>query len=388
MRMTRRSWWWTGIVVAALLAVWAVRARRKPLEVELAAVNEGPLRVTVNETGTTRVRAHSDVNAPVAGRWVPLAVRAGDQVREGQRLGALYPAPLDASAQEQARARLGATEAAMHEAETRVSATKSAFDDATRALQRLERVAKAGGVSEQDLERARTAVEASRGDYDAARLRVKATQFELDAARAVVSPFKGNHDALAIVAPVGGSMLHVYEEHERVVAPGTPLAEVGDAGDLEVLLPLLTADAARVKVGAAVSMTLGARGDTLRGRVARIEPSAFTKISALGVEEQRVNVIATVPANSAHVGDRYHVDARVTVWETARALRVPAGALMRDGERWFAYVVEGDRARRRDVQIGERGEDLVEVRSGLKAGDRVVLYPGDRLTDGMTVRAR
>jgi HlyD family secretion protein len=372
----------------ALLAVWAVRARRQPIDVESAAVSEGPLRVTVNETGTTRVRAHADVNATVAGRWVPLALRAGDAVRAGQRLGALYPAPLDASAQEQARARLGATEASVREAETRVSATRSAFDDAARTLQRLERVAKVDGVSEQDLERARTAVEASRSDYDAARLRVKAAEFDLDGARAVVAPFKGGVNALAIVAPVGGSVLHVYEEHERVVAPGTPLAEVGDAGDLEVVLPLLTADAARVKVGASVSMTLGAAGDTLNGRVVRIEPSAFTKISALGVEEQRVNVLATVPANVAHVGDRYHVDARVTVWETVRALRVPAAALMHDGDRWFAYVLEDGRARRRTVQAGERGEDLVEVRSGLKAGERVVLYPGDRLTDGAAVRTR
>jgi HlyD family secretion protein len=307
-------------------------------------------------------------------------------VRPGQRLGALYPAPLDASAQQQARARLGAAEASVREAETRVSATKSAFDDATRALQRLERVAKAGGASEQDIERARTAAEAGRSDYDAARLRVKAAEFDLAGARAVVAPFKGGTDAIGIVAPVGGSVLHVYEEHERVVAPGTPLAEVGDAGDLEVVLPLLTADAARVKVGAIVSMTLGAVGDTLRGRVARIEPSAFTKISALGVEEQRVNVLATVPANAAHVGDRYHVDARVTVWEAARALRVPAAAMMRDGDHWVAYVLEGGRARRRTVQTGERGEDLVEVRSGLKVGDRVVLYPGDRLTDGAAVR--
>ncbi|MFI5246501.1 MAG: efflux RND transporter periplasmic adaptor subunit, partial [Gemmatimonadales bacterium] len=164
-------------------------------------------------------------------------------------------------------------------------------------------------------------------------------------------------------------------------------AEVGDQRDLEVVIPLLTSDAARVREGAAVAMTFDG-GDTLRGRVSRVEPAAFTKISALGVEEQRVNVIATAPSTDAHVGDQYRVHARVTVWEAPRVLRVSAGALVRDGQNWFTFVVNQGRAIRRAVTVGQRGGDVFEVSGGVAEGDRVVLYPGDRVTDGLRVRPR
>jgi HlyD family secretion protein len=173
-----------------------------------------------------------------------------------------------------------------------------------------------------------------------------------------------------------------------VVAPGTPLAEVGDARDLEVLIPMLTDDAARVQSGALVTMSFGARGDSVAGRVLRVEPSAFTKVSALGVEEQRVNVIASAPATNAHVGAQYRVQAKVTVWESPRAVRVPAAALVRDGERWFVFVLENERARRREVAIGERNDELAEVKSGLAPGAAVVRYPDDLLVDGSRIRAR
>jgi HlyD family secretion protein len=265
---------------------------------------------------------------------------------------------------------------------------KSALDDATRTLSRLKRVAAAGGVSDQELERAALGVTARQSELDGARQRVSASKFDLESARAAVAPFTGGREALRITAPVGGLLLRLIEEHERVVAPGTPLAEVGDQRELEAVIPLLTSDAARVRDGAAVTLTFGEHGDTLRGHVIRVEPSAFTKVSALGVEEQRVNVIATAPGTGVHVGDQFRVHARVTVWEAARVLRIPASALVRDGERWFTFVVADGRAVRRPVAIGERGGELVEVREGVADGDRVVVYPGDRVTDGLRVRPR
>lgn len=383
-----RVWWGLGAAGAVAALAWFFVARPRPLDVEVAEVTQGPLRVTVSEAGTTRVRGHADVNAPVAGRWVPMALRAGDPVRAGDVLGLLHPAPMDASAQAQARAHVGAAEAAVREAEAAVTALQTAFDEATRTRLRAERVAAAGGMAPQEVERARDAVVERRSALEGATMRASAASFELRAARAVVAPFAGNHSAVRIVSPVGGTLLQLFEEHERVVAPGTPLAEVGDARDLEVLIPMLTEDAARVQPGATVTMAFGTGGDSVMGRVTRVEPSAFTKVSALGVEEQRVNVIASAPATKAHVGAQYRVQAKVTVWESSRAVRVPVAALVRDGERWFVFVQEQARARRRDVAIGERNDELAEVKSGLVPGARVVRYPDDQLTDGTRIRAR
>lgn len=388
MKRHGRVWWWLGGAGAVAAVGWFWLARAQPAEVDVAPVTEGPLRVTVTESGTTRVRGHADVNAPVAGRWVPKTLRAGDPVRAGDVLGSLYPAPMDASAQEQARAHLGAAEAAVVEAEANITAVRIALDEATRTRDRAERVGAAGGMAPQEVERARDAVAERRSELEGATMRASAATFAVRAARAVVAPFSGNRSALRIEAPVSGTLLRLFEEHERVVTPGTPLVEVGDARDLEVLIPMLTDDAARVHPGALVTMAFGAHGDTVRGRVTRVEPSAFTKVSALGVEEQRVNVIASAPATQAHVGAQYRVQASVTVWESPRTVRVPVAALVRDGERWFVFVLEKERARRREVAIGERNDELAQVTSGLAPAVLVVRYPGDQLADGNRIKAR
>lgn len=391
--MTRRVWWLAGIVLGAG-ALWFGLGRTPPVDVETAAASIGALRVSVTEAGTTRVRAHADVNAPAMGRWVPGAKVAGDPVQAGTVLGALYPAPMDAAAQAQVRARLGAAEAAQREADTHVTAAQSALAEASRDLQRSEQLLAGGAIAPQGVERARDALTARRSDLEAARMRVRAASFDLSSARALVAPLSGNRSALTIVAPVPGAVLRVYEEHERVVQPGQPLMEVGDPGNLEAVIPLLTSDAARVRPGNTVIMTVGRqsadRADTLRGTVTRVEPSAFTKVSALGVEEQRVNVIASAPTRDAglHIGDQYRVQASVIVTEIPSALRVPGGALVRDGERWFVYVVRDGHARRQPVTIGERGDDFVQVREGLASGDVVVVYPGDKVVDGVRVRVR
>lgn len=382
MTMSRR--WWYAAAIGVVALGWFAMGRRRAIDVDVGVVSVGPLRTSIGESGTTRVRGHADVSAPVAGRWVPSALRAGDPVRAGTKLGTLFPAPLDATTRAQAEARLGAAEAAQREAETRVTSARTALDDAARSLARIERVAEAGGVSPQDLERARDAVTERRSEFEGAQLRARAARYERDVARAVVVP--GDRQGMPIASPVNGTLLRLFEEHERVVAPGSPLAEVGDPADLEVIVPLLTTDASRVRVGATVILSFGAAGDTVRGLVTRIEPSAFTKLSALGVEEQRVNLVVTAPATDMHVGDQYRVNAKVTVWEAARVLRVPVGALVRDGANWLVYVVANGRAARRSVSIGERSEELAEVRSGVSDGESVVLYPHETIRDGVRVR--
>lgn len=385
MKRPQIRWVVAALVVLVVLAV--IWSRTRPIEVETATVGEGVLRVTVNEEGTTRVRDHADISAPVNGRWVPRAVRPGDKVSSGGTLGAVYPAPMDEATKAQVRAQLGAALAAERDAVAQQGAAEAAFNEATRTLQRLEALYEAGGVALQDVERARTAHEQHRAAHNAAVQRLAATRYEVTSARAAVAAANGNLQPVTVKSPLAGTVLRLFEEHERVVMAGTPLLEVGDPNDLEVVIPVLSGDAARIKEGAAVAVALGQQTDTIRGTVKRVEPAAFTRISSLGVEEQRVNVIATIPSTAFHVGDQFRIQARITVWESNNALRVPTAALMRLGNDWFVFVVDGARARRRMVTVGERTADFAEVREGLAAGDQVVVYPGDIVSDGTRVKA-
>ena len=390
--MRRRMWWGIGGGLVASAVVAVVFARQRAADVDVGVVSEGALAVTVSEVGTTRVRGHADVHAPVAGRWVPAALEVGDTVRAGTLLGVLYPVPMDPTARAQARARVGAADAIVREADANVARARTAVEEAARTLRRAERVGAAGGMAPQEVERARDALTTGTSELESATMRSRAAAFERAAARAVLASTNGSEGAVRIVAPLSGSLLQWLAEHERVVSPGTPLAEVGDARDLEVLVPMLTTDAARVLPDAPVALVFGRAADSVTGRVRRVEPSAFTKVSALGVDEQRVNVVVTAPATGAHIGAQFRAQAWVTVWSTPQATRVPVAALMRDAEQWFVFALDGNgstgRVRRRAVTVGERNDELAEVRGGLAVGTRVVLYPGDALRDGTRVRAR
>lgn len=392
----RRTIMITGGVLLATGVWWWVQ-RSPVIDVQVGEVTAGPMRVTIDETGTTRVRAHTDVNAPVTGRWLPAALVEGDAVRVGQRLGVLYPTPLDPAAREQAEARVGSAEALVREADARLAAARTALDEARRSRTRTEALVAAGGVAPQDVERARDAERLRETEVQAAEERWRVARYDRTQAVSVLVGSATGASGLPLTSPLAGAVLTMAEPHERVVAAGTRLLEVGDPSDLEVIVPLLTADAIRVQEGAevrltfteaAVSAAAEAMPDTVLGRVRRIEPSAFTRLSALGVEEQRVNVVVAVPATAVHLGHHFRADARITIWESPRVVRVPASALVRDGDAWRVWRVRGTRTEQVAVRVGERGGEFVEVRDGLQAGDRVVLFPGDRLTNDARVRSR
>lgn len=376
-----------AVAALILLALYAI-GRPRPIAVDLGAVTKGTLTVTVDEEGTTRVRRHEDVSAPVAGIFVPAAPRAGDRVAAGATLGTIRPAPLDSEAVRQARARITAGEAAVSAAESQKRAAQATMDEAQVVFGRRERLAATGGVSQEELERARLELSGARDGRDAASAHLEAARAELAAARAVLDVRRGSTGERAIVvrAPIGGVVLRLIEEHERAVPPGALLAQVGEPADLEIVIPLLTADAARVKPGAAVTFTAGAGEAPLHATVTVIEPAAFTKLSPLGVQEQRVNVIAKVAGPANGLGDAFRVDARITVQEVRDAVIVPSAALVRHGEAWTAWAVQGGRAMPREVTIGPRARDGVAVRTGLSPGDSVVLYPPEALTSGARVR--
>jgi HlyD family secretion protein len=386
-----------GALALLLIALWL---RPEALLVDVGRVTRGPLRVTVDEEGETRVRERYTVSAPTTGWLVRLGLDEGDGVEAGQVVALIEPAPLDPRAHAAALARVEAADAAYQAAQARVQSARAALAKARRDLERATRLHETGTLSDDGFEQARLADTSADREHAAARFAADAASHERDEARAALlaagatGPDARLDGACSpadpcdeVRAPAAGEVLRVFEESARIVPAGTPLLEIGDPRSLEVVVDLLSSDAVRVKPGARF-LIQDWGGETLEGRVRRIEPSAFTKISALGVEEQRVNVIADLPQEEARLGDRYRVEASVVVWEADDVLRVPTSALFRHGQDWAVFVVERGRARRALVEVGQQGRVEAELRRGLEEGDVVIVHPSDRLDDGVRVRAR
>ena len=375
-----------GVVVIA-----GVTAALRPeaVEVETAEVRRGPLRVTVDAEGRTRVRDRYVIASPVTGRLERLPFAEGDTVRAGDVIARVAPAPIDEPSARQARARLAAARAMASEARTRVRMAEAASGQARRDAERMRHLLAAGAVAPRDLEEAELALEASTDDAAAARAHVSLAAAEIDeATAALMYAGGGTSGAILVRAPSPGRVLRLPERSERVLAPGSVIAEIGDPHALEVVVDVLSSDAARICDGMPVSLDGWGAGVTATGRVRRVEPAATTRVSALGVEEQRVNVLVDVENPPAPLGDGYRVDARIVVFEAPDVLGIPASALVREGSGWAVYVVDGGRARLRTVQVGQMGGAMAEAVRGLTAGDQVILFPSDKIRDGVRVTAR
>jgi HlyD family secretion protein len=361
------------------------------MEVDLGAVVRGPLEVTVDADGMTRVRDNFRVAAPVGGRLQRITLREGDRVESDAILARIEAAPLDPRSASEARARLSAAQAGTQEVGARVAQTRAALDQAERAAARIGVLAAAGAVSLQARELADLDRETAQREHAAARSRLAAAQSELDAARrglALADLGSTQQNVVTVRAPSGGRVLRVYEPSERVIPPGTPLVDIAEAGRLEIVVDVLSTDAVRIRPGATMHVVNWGGADTLRARVRLVEPSGFTKVSALGVEEQRVRVIADLVDSAPGIGDGYRVEARIVTWTSPEVVKVPTASIFRVGEGWGVFVVMGGRARLRRIEIGERGAEEAEVCAGLIASDVVVLFPPDGLEDGTRVRAR
>jgi HlyD family secretion protein len=387
-RRRRRVAWVLAALLAAAAAVWALRP--SPLEVETAVVDRGPLRETVDEDGATRVRDRFAVAAPVGGRLVRIDLEEGDAVAAGEVVARIAAPPLDPRTAGEGAGRLAAARAGVRQAEARVAQAAAAHAQALRESERARVLADAGALSRQEREEAELQAATRAREVDAARALAAAAAAEATAAEGALrdaAPEGGVRGPVVEVrAPVAGRVLRVAERSGRTVAAGTPLVELGDARALEVVVDVLSADAVRIAPGMRVEIGEWGGEGILPARVRTVSPAAFTRVSALGVEEQRVNVVIDLEAAPAALGDGYRVEARIVTWESAAAPRVPAGALFRSGDGWTVFVVDGGRARLRAVETGRRGEGWVEVVSGIAAGEAVVMYPGDRVEAGMRVR--
>lgn len=376
------------LVALAVLGTYAALALRpRPLAVETARALRGPLRVTVDEEGETRIHDRYVVGAPVAGRLARIALHAGDAVARGDVVARLDALPLDSRARRQAEARVAGAQAERRAAEAVVLRRRTDLEQARRTLHRLERLAAEQVVATEVVEAARTAAAAAASDLEGALQQSRAAEFEVTNARAaLLDSDAADGGSVPVLAPVGGRVLRVCEECEKVVAAGTPLLEVGDPADLEVVVDVLSSDAMAIRPGAPMLLEIDSEaGVRWRARVRSIEPAGFTKVSPLGVEEQRVNVIGELLDPPGALGDRFRVDARIVLWEGADVLKVPAGALFRERAAWAVFVVVDGRARRRPVRLGHRNPDEAEILGGLAAGEIVVVHPSDALADGVRV---
>jgi HlyD family secretion protein len=380
------------VVVAVILAaaLWP-----SAMDIDIARVERGPMRVTIDEEGETRVRERFVVSAPVMGRVERIEIEPGDPVVRGKTVVArLTPAAaplIDPRSQAELTAAVAAAGAAVGQARAERERAEATRTRAQSTLRRLEALLKAGAISGDELEAAQTSFKSSQEAVRAAEFSVARAEHELQLARARLRPSSGGGGTVAVVAPVDGVVLKRLRESASVVPVGEPLLEIGDPRSLEIVSDLLSTDAVRVKRGDAVLIEQWGGSGPLEGRVRRVEPSGFMKVSALGVEEQRVNVVLDFaePLDKVQtIGDGFRVEAHVVVFRQENALKAPVGALFRDGDGWAVFTVEGGRASKRALKVARRNGVEAMIEEGLKAGDRVVVYPSDALKDGSRLEIR
>ena len=376
-------------IAGALLVLWL---RPQPARVDTANAVRGPLQVTVDGEGRTRVRDRYVVASPVPGRLRRIALRRGDSVLQDQliaQIESLPLAPLDPRQRAEASARVNAAEDAQRESDAMVERAKAGYEQARRESERCEKLVAAGVISRQELERAQTAMDVAARELNAARSRSETAGHDVEVARSALLALGKNQKqsvtTVQVHAPVSGRVLRVIEESERVISAGTALIELSNPSKLEVVIELLSTDAVKVKPGALVLIERWGGDSVLQARVRLIEPSAFTKVSALGVEEQRVNVIADFTEPAQTLGDGYRVEGRIVVWENENVLKIPSSALFRTGDGWSVFVVVEDKAYLRQVQVGQRTPFEAEVISGLEDAARVIVHPSNEISEAMRV---
>jgi HlyD family secretion protein len=390
------GWSLLGLGLAAAIT-WSFWPR--PELVDLERVTRGPFQVTVQDEAKTRVRDAYVVSAPVGGRLLRVPNYAGDEVIAGQTIVAQLepsePAFLDSRARAQAEARVKAATAARSLSAADLRQAQAEVDNAVSELKRVETLAPRGLVAQVELERAQMRRQKAAAGLESARSALNVKQFELENARMLLTDFSGvNPEGLPFIslkAPVTGRVFRVLQKSESVVAAGTPILEIGNSGDIEIAADMLSTDAVKVRPGATAWITDWGGPKELAARVRLIEPSGFTKFSALGVEEQRVKVVLDIVEPRevwAQLGDGFRVNVRIAIWESGSELRVPLGALFRLDQSWAVFVARGARVSLTPVSVGQANGRDAQVIGGLEEGDSVVLHPSDRIRDGTRIAVR
>lgn len=374
------------VIATLLLLALAYSLRPRPVEVELATLQRGPLATFVEEKGLTRALDQYLLTAPAAGRVSRIEWHEGDVVAAGQALLRLTPLPLGPLEREQQQAELLAAQARQREAEAQLRRSEAEWQQWQRERTRQQDLARQGFSSAQQLEQVRNSETLAARASHAARYHVQATIAEVARIRAVLGSDKTQ--TLTLAAPAAGRILTINEKSERVVAAGTPLLTIGDPQRLEVVIDVLSSDAVNVRPGMPVWLYDWGGSRPLPARVRTVEPLAQTRLSALGVEEQRVNVIADLQETPTGLGHGYRVQARIVTWQNV-VPKLPVSALFRCQQQWCVFAVDRQRrVRLQRIEIGQRNNDEFELRAGLAAGATVVRHPDNSLADGMKVSVR
>jgi HlyD family secretion protein len=412
------------VFVGGLVSATVFAFLPKPVPVEVAAVERGDLRVTVDEDGKTRVIDRYVVSAPLGGTMGRIELDPGDPVELDTLLATIEPIEpplLDARTRAETEARLLAAQASKRQASAAVNRAKVGFEFAENERDRTAKLVDKGSVSQRTLDLAELEVSTREQDLESARFGVRVAQYEVEVAKAAIAridtagkagkakpkagaveptagaePAEGpRQDVVEVRSPIVGAVLRVLHDQEGVVTPGTPLIELADPHALELVVDVLTTDAIQIEPGAPVEIRQWGGDLPLNGRVRMVEPSAFTKVSALGVEEQRVNVIIDLGSRSdasdnpqmQALGDGFRVEVGIVVWEGHDVLKIPVSALFRSEQRWAVWVIEGGFATLRNIEVGRREGLEVEVEGGLEEGEQVVIHPSDTVKEGVEVDA-
>ncbi len=400
MGQSARRWLFRGAIGIIVIAAFAYGFWPNPIPVDLAAIKHEPLQVTVDDEGVARIREVYVVSAPIGGRVLRSALEVGDHVQKDKTLIAAIlptaPSFLDERNRRAAEASVKIAEAALTLAQANLARANAEQEFAASEKDRAERLAQRGIAPERTLEAAASDLRTKEAAIASSKAEISMRMRELEQAKAnLIEPTSASDSSngpccVNVMAPITGEVLKINTESETVVAPATPLAELGQHSDLEIVVDFLSSDAVRVKEGAE-ALVEDWGGPPLHARVRRIEPAGFEKISALGIEEQRVFVrldLTDPPEAWQRLGHEYRVYVRIIVWSTDRALTVPLSALFRQGDSWAVFKAAQDRASLQKVSLGERNSRAAVVESGLGEGDHVILHPNDRIADGVSIVER
>ena len=387
------------VIALALIAMLVWGFWPQPVEVDIAQVKQGSLDVTVNDDGETRIREKYTVSAPVSGKMLRIQLHAGDVVEQGDtvlaRIEPTDPVLLDARTQAEYEARVRAAEAAVEQADSTVVRAKEALALADHHYKRAKNLINSKAISRSEFDTAEHRQHFAKADLNSAKSALKVAKFELEGAKIALARFDSSSSQstskpFRLVSPIDGQVLRVFHEDASVVAPGMALLELGDPLDLEIVIDVLSTDSVQIRPGDKVFIEHWGGESPLEAVVRLVEPSAFLEISALGVKEKRVNVIADFVATACDretLGDGFRIEARIVVSSTSEeSIKVASGALFREGDDWFVYRVASRTAQKCKVQRGERNGLETEIKSGLSAGDYVILHPTDKIRHGVAVK--
>lgn len=389
----RRLAYLAAVLTIIALVVWAFLPR--PVEVEMVEIGPHTIEVAVEEEGEARIREVFTISATIGGRLKRIDLHAGDQVTAQQTvvaaIGPAAPALLDARARAVAEATMAAAQSAVDLARAQAAQSEASLEFMTSEANRSRALFQKSAISLRLYDTAILAEKTAKATLDSARANLAVREREFESAKAVLgtaSPNGAETCCVELIAPVSGRVLHVLTENEQVVLPGTPILEIGNPGNLEIAVDLLSRDAVRVREGSQALIT-GWGGPPIAAQVERIEPSATTRVSALGIDEQRVMVVLNLqgkPSDWQRLGHGFRVIAHINLWKGEGVLSIPVGALFRDGSDWATFVVRDGHARLQIITLGERNEDFAQVLSGLATGDFVILHPSDLIADGVAVK--